>query len=79
MASTSTSHILVNMKLDEANVHTSKSLESSIWWIRALEAWAYYQWQITTKEFEIVEIGVDEGVDLGFGIKDFLLFNMMVL
>jgi hypothetical protein len=26
-----------------------------------------------TKQIEIVEIGVEEGVDLGFVIKDFLL------
>jgi hypothetical protein len=29
--------------------------------------------RIRTKELESVEIGVEEGVDLGFGIKDFLL------
>jgi hypothetical protein len=29
--------------------------------------------RIRTKELESVETGVEEGVDLGFGIKDFLL------
>jgi hypothetical protein len=32
-----------------------------------------------TKEFESVEIGVEEGLDLGFGIKDSLLSNVTVL
>ena len=31
-----------------------------------------------TKEYEIVEIGVGEGVDLGSGIKDFLLPNVVL-
>jgi hypothetical protein len=31
--------------------------------------------QIKIKEFEIVEIGVEGGDDLGSGIKDFLLPN----
>ena len=30
------------------------------------------------KVFEIVEIGVEEGVDLGFGIKESLLPNMVL-
>ena len=30
------------------------------------------------KEFEIVKIGVEEGVDLGFGIKDSLLPNVVL-
>jgi hypothetical protein len=59
-------------------MHTSNSMESSSRWIQALEARACYQWQITTKEFEIVEIIVDEGVDLSFGIKDFLLPNVVL-
>ena len=29
------------------------------------------------EEYEIVEIGVEEGVDLGFGIEDTLLSNMV--
>ena len=29
--------------------------------------------QIITKEFEIIEIKVEENVDLGNGIKDYLL------
>ena len=35
------------------------------------------QLQIMTKEFEVVEIGDGEGVDLGSGIKDSLLPNMV--
>jgi hypothetical protein len=31
-----------------------------------------------TKEFEIVEIGVKEGVDIGSGIKDFLISNVVL-
>ena len=31
-----------------------------------------------TNEFEIVEIGVDEGVDLGFIIKDSMLPNVVL-
>ena len=31
-----------------------------------------------TKEFETVEIGVEEGVDLGFGIKDSLPPNLVL-
>jgi hypothetical protein len=34
--------------------------------------------RIGTKEFEIVEIGIEEVVDLGFGIKDSLLSNVML-
>jgi hypothetical protein len=34
--------------------------------------------RIKTKEFEIVEIGVEEGVDLGFGVKDTLLPNVVL-
>ena len=34
--------------------------------------------RIPTKEFEIVEIGVEEGVDLGFGIEDSLLPNVVL-
>ena len=30
------------------------------------------------KKFEIVEIGVEEGVDLGSGIKDSLLPNVVL-
>ena len=30
------------------------------------------------KEFEIDEIKVEEGVDLGFGIKDLLLPNLVL-
>ena len=29
------------------------------------------------KEFEIIEIRVEEGVDLGFGIKDSLFFHFV--
>jgi hypothetical protein len=31
-----------------------------------------------TKEFEIIEIRVEEGVDLDFGIKDSLLLNLVL-
>jgi hypothetical protein len=31
-----------------------------------------------TKEFEIVEIGVEEGVDLGFRIKDSPFSNVLI-
>ena len=31
-----------------------------------------------TKEIEIVEIGVAEGVDLGYGIKDYLLPDVVL-
>jgi hypothetical protein len=34
---------------------------------------------IRTKEFETVEIRVEEGVDLGCGIKDALLPNVVLL
>jgi hypothetical protein len=34
--------------------------------------------RIKIKEFEIVEIGVEEGVDLGFEIKDSLLPNIVL-
>ena len=30
------------------------------------------------KELKIVEIGVEEGIDLGFGIKDSLLPNVVL-
>jgi hypothetical protein len=33
--------------------------------------------QIITKEFEIIEIGVEEGVDLGSAITDSLLPNVV--
>jgi hypothetical protein len=35
--------------------------------------------RIRTKEFEIVEIKVEEGVDLSYGFKDSLLPNMVLL
>ena len=31
-----------------------------------------------TKDFEIVEIGIEEGVDLGSTIKDSMLLNMVL-
>ena len=31
-----------------------------------------------TKECEMIEIGVEEGVDIGFGIKDSLLPNVVL-
>jgi hypothetical protein len=31
-----------------------------------------------TEEIEIVEIGVEKGVDLGFKVKDSLLSNMVL-
>ena len=34
--------------------------------------------RIVTKEFEIIEIGVEEGVDLGSKIKDSLLPNVVL-
>ena len=34
--------------------------------------------RIKTKEFEIVEIGVEKDVDLGYGIKDCLLPNLVL-
>ena len=57
---------------------TSNYVESSNQWIRALEAWACEQLCIRTKEIEIIEIDVEEGVDLGSGIKDSLLPNMVL-
>ena len=30
------------------------------------------------KEFEIIEIRVEEGVDLGYGIKDYMLLNLVL-
>ena len=36
------------------------------------------EWQIKTNEFEIDEIIVEEGIDLGFRIKDSLLPNMVL-
>ena len=44
----------------------------------SIEAWACQQLWIMTKEFEIVEIGVREGVDLGSGNKDSLHPNMVL-
>jgi hypothetical protein len=35
--------------------------------------------QIRTKEFEIAEIRVEQGVDLGFGIKDCFAFQFGVI
>ena len=58
---------LTNM-VCEVNVDTSNSVESSGRWIRALEAWASWRLRLATYEFEVVEIGVEDGVDLGFGI-----------
>jgi hypothetical protein len=55
--------------VDEANVGTSNFVESSNRWIRALEASTCEQLQMMTKEFEIVEIGVEEGFVLGSRIK----------
>ena len=52
-------------KVDEAYVDTSSSMKLSNRWIRALEAWAGQQVWIKTKEIEIFEVGVEEGVDLG--------------
>ena len=31
-----------------------------------------------TNEFEILKIGVEEGVHLGFGFKDFMLPNLVL-
>ena len=39
---------------------------------------AGWQLRIKTKDFEIDEIGVEEGVDLGLGIKDSLLPNIVL-
>jgi hypothetical protein len=50
-------------------VDTSNFVESYNRWIQALGASACKQLQMMTKEFEIVEIGVEEGFDLGSGIK----------
>ena len=57
----------------EANVDTSNYVELSNWWI-----WACQHLWIRTKEFEIIEIIVEEGVDLGSGIKDSLLPNVVL-
>ena len=59
--------------VDDANVDISNFVESSSQRIRALEAWACQPLQIMTKEFEIVE----KGFDLGSGIKDSLLPNVV--
>ena len=60
-------------KADEANVGTSIHVESSNRLIQALETWACWQSHINTKQYETVKIGVEEGVDLGFGIEDNML------
>jgi hypothetical protein len=39
--------------------------------IRAFEAWARSRLRIVIEEFGIVEIGVEEGVDLGSEIEGF--------
>ena len=36
------------------------------------------QLRIGTKGFEIIEIGVEEGIDLGSRIKDSMLFNLVL-
>ena len=47
-------------KVHEANVDTFNHVESSNGWIRALEAWACKQLRNKTKEFQTVEIIVEE-------------------
>jgi len=51
----------------EANVDTSTLADG----IRAFEAWARSRLRIVIEEFGIVEIGVEEGVDLGSEIEGF--------
>ena len=53
------------------------AMEPSNWWIWALETWVVWQLQIKTKEFDIAKIRVEENVDLGSEIKDYLLPNVM--
>ena len=60
-----------------ANVDISNSLESCNQWIWALEALAGWQLWIGTGAFEIVEIGVEEGVDSSSGIEDSMLLNLV--
>ena len=47
-------------KVDEANV--DNYVESSSWWIQALEVWVGYQLLIMTKESEIFD---EQSFDLG--------------
>ena len=63
--------------INKANVDTSTFVEPPSQWIRALETRVRWQLWIKTKEFEIMKIGVEEGVDIGSGIKDSLLLNMV--
>ena len=65
-------------EVDLANVDTSNPMESSNRWIQALESWASQRLRIKTKDFEIIEIGVDEGVNLGSGIEDSLLPSLVL-
>ena len=64
--------------VDDVDVDTSNSMELSNRWIQALEAWECRQWWIMTKKFEIVQFGVEEGVDWGSGMKQILLPNVVL-
>ena len=66
------------IKVDEANVDTSISVESCNWWIQALEAWVVWNLWMKTQEIEIIEIGVEEEVDLGSGMKGSLFPNLVL-
>ena len=68
----------LSTKVDKANVDTSTFVEPSSRWIQALEAWACSQLWIKSKDFDIVKIGVEEGVHLGSGIRDSLHLNVVL-
>ena len=70
--------MLTLQKVNEDNVDTSNFVESSSWWIWAVEAQACQRLRSKTKEFEIIEIAVEESVDLGSGHKDSLLPNVVL-
>ena len=72
------SKMLTLHKVDEANVDTSNFVESSSRWVWALEARACQWLRSRTKEFEIIKMGVEESVDLGLGLKNSLLPNVVL-
>ena len=63
-------HLSPCTKVDEGDVDTSNR------WSWALEASTCSQLRIKVKEFEIAKIGIEEGVDLGSWIKEFMLPNL---
>jgi len=57
---------------------TFSFMESSSQWIQSLEAWVGQQLRIITWEYETAEIRVEESADIGFGIINDVLLNLVL-